>query len=374
MALGVETLYPLESDLFERLVAFRRDRHRHPELSWKEERTANRIEEAVRRLGLEPRRMGGTGVVAEIEGRRRGPIVALRADTDALPVKEETGLPFSSTNVGVMHACGHDGHSAMLLGAAELLLRNGPPPLPVRLIWQPAEETGAGAPALVRAGVLEDVGVIFGGHLDRHFLPGTVIVTDGVVNAAADEFLVEIQGQGGHGARPHEALDAVVVGSLFVTALQTIVSREVNPADPSVVSVGQFTAGTAHNVIAGHARLAGTIRCQSQQNRERLHEAVTRIAHAVGQLHGARIQVEIRPGTPPLINHPRATSVARKAAHQVVGEERVLAMEIANMGGEDFAYYLEHRPGCSVRFGSQVEGREGFPAHSTGRHRSCPRS
>jgi hippurate hydrolase len=353
-------------ELFERLVAFRRDLHRHPELAWQEERTARCIGARLEALGLAPRRAGGTGIIVDVPGASDGPRIALRADMDALPIHEETGLEFASVNEGVMHACGHDGHSTMLLGAAELLVRGPAPPLPVRLLWQPAEENGQGALALIEAGALEGAEQIFGGHVDRRYPAGHLIVTEGAVNASSDAFQIEIRGRGGHGARPHEAVDAVVVGSLLVTALQTIVSREVDPAHPSVVSVGTFHAGTVRNVIAASARLEGTIRAQEYAVRRHLHGAVERIARAIGRLHGAEVDVVIQSGMPAVINTTDMANVARAAAVQVVGEERVQPLHTANMGGEDFAWYLEHVAGAYVRFGGRVDGREGFPAHSSG--------
>lgn len=353
------------SDVFERMIAMRRDLHQHPELSWKEERTAQRVGTFLSELGLAPERIAGTGVVAEIAGRTDGPVIALRADLDALPIQEETGLPFASVNQDVMHACGHDGHTAILAGAAELLLACEPPPVPIRLIWQPAEEKGSGSRALIDAGALDRVGMIFGGHVDRHFRPGVLAVTDGPVNASTDMFCVEIEGQQGHGARPHEGVDAVVVGSLLVTALQTIVSREVDPASPSVVSIGSFKAGSASNVIAGHAILEGTIRAQDRTVRDHLCEAVKRIAQSVGQLHGAKVTMTLGESTPALINPPEPTALARRAAEEVVGHKQVHELRGANMGGEDFAWYLDEVPGCYIRFGAQVRGREGYPAHSS---------
>lgn len=324
----------------------------------------NRITEELIALGLSPRSgVAGTGVLCDVPGQADGPIVALRADTDALPVHEDTGLPFASVHEGVMHACGHDGHTSMLVGAASLLVAE-PPPLPVRLVFQPAEEKGTGALAMIEAGALDGVAMIFGGHVDRHYEPGKLVVTDGPVNASTDTFSIEISGQQGHGARPHEAIDAVVIGSLLVTALQTVVSREIDPARPSVVTVGSFRAGSAPNVIAGRATLEGTIRAQHRETRDHLCRSIERIATAIGQLHGARVEVAIHVGTPPLLNLPGPTELARQAARDVVGEANVGVLHTANMGGEDFAYYLDHVEGCYIRHGAQVPGRESYPAHS----------
>ena len=357
---------PIDPALFERIVKVRRELHQHPELSWKEERTAARICEFLDDLGVAYESgVAGTGIVARIPGRddSRG-CIALRADMDALPIEEETGLPFASANHGVMHACGHDGHSSILLGAISLLLEESELPVPVKLIFQPAEEVAEGALAMIEAGVLDDVAMIFGGHIDRHYPLGTIVVTEGAVNAASDRFRITISGRGGHGGRPHETVDAVVVGSLLVMAIQTIVSREVNPAHPSVVTVGKFEAGTAANVIADHALLTGTIRAQDEDVRLALHKSLERIGASVGQLHGARVEVEIKKGTPPVINPPDTVAICNEAAAMVAGAT-VCEMEVANMGGEDFGQYMKHRPGCFVRFGSVAEGQEPHPAHSS---------
>lgn len=356
----------IESDLFQRLVLLRRDLHQHPELSWQEHRTADQVCQFLDALGIEyQRNVAGTGIIAEIPGNTDGPYVALRADMDALPIIEETGLPFASRSKGVMHACGHDGHTTMLLGAASLLVANDALSAPIRLIFQPAEETGEGAKAMIAAGVLDHVAMIFGGHVDRHFPVGSIAVTDGAVNASSDRFTITITGRGGHAARPHETTDAVVVGSLMVMALQTIVSREVNPAHPSVVTVGRFDAGTAANVIAGQALLEGSIRSQDQDVRESLHRSLERMAKSIGQLHGAAVYVKIDLGTPAVINQPEHADMARRAVSLALGEGKIVKMETANMGGEDFSYYMECVPGCYVRFGTAREGIEQYPAHSS---------
>ena len=356
----------ISESLQSRLVKLRRVLHAHPELSGQEAQTAGTICKFLEELGITHRiGVAGHGVVAEIPGPSGVPCVVLRADTDALPIQEETGLEFASVHNGVMHACGHDGHTTMLLGAAALLSQEKDLPAPVRLIFQPAEEKGTGAIAMIKEGVLDGAGLIFGGHLDRHYRPGTIVVSEGPVNASSDNFLIEIIGQGAHGARPHESIDAVVVGSLMIMALQTIVSREVDPARPSVVSVGQFHAGTAPNVIAGQAKLEGTVRAQDPSVRQQLLNSVRRIAESIAQLHGAKIHIVVAEGTPPLVNHPEMATLARRAAIESVGEENVLPLKTANMGAEDFSYYLEKIPGAYVRFGSQVPGREGYPAHSS---------
>lgn len=357
----------VDAELRERLVAFRRDLHRHPELSFQEIRTAERICQELDRLGISYRSgVAHTGIVAEIPGRGdESKKVALRADIDALPIQEETGLPFASENDGVMHACGHDGHTAILLGAAELLVRDGELPAPVRLLFQPAEERGAGAKALIEEGALDEVSMIFSGHVDRHYPTGTIVTHAGPVNASTDSFRITIRGKGGHAARPHESVDSVVVGSLLVMAIQTIVSREVNPAHPSVVTVGRFDAGTAANVIAGQAELEGTIRAQERSVRDHVIASLKRICESISQLHAAEISMSVSEGVPPVINSPEMADIARRAASEVVGPDNAVPLDTPNMGGEDFAYYLEKVRGCYVRVGAQEEGREGFPAHSS---------
>jgi hippurate hydrolase len=357
----------IPSSLFDGMVALRRDLHRHPELSWQEHRTTDRLAAELDRLGLACLRPLDTGLVADIAGPADVPAVALRADIDALPIHEETGLEFASDVDGAMHACGHDAHAAMLVGAAGLLLSDPEPlPAPVRLIFQPAEEVGAGARAMVEAGALGDVGAIFGAHVDSHFATGVIAVVEGTVNASSDAFRISIRGRQGHAARPHETVDAVVVGSLIVMAVQTIVSREIDPSHPSVLSIGRFEAGTASNVIAGAARLEGTIRAQEPEVRDHLRRSLERVCASVGQLHQAEISFEIDEGTPALVNRPPMLDVARAAAEIAVGPERVRhAMRGANMGGEDFSWYLQEVEGCYVRLGTRPAGAAGLPAHSS---------
>ncbi|MBX6423652.1 M20 family metallopeptidase [Thermosulfurimonas sp. F29] len=351
-----------EEAFFRWLVAIRRHIHRFPEPAFQEEKTAAFIEKKLAELGLRARRVAGTGVLCEIgEGP---PWVALRADMDALPLQEETGLPFASRVPGVMHACGHDGHVAMLLGAARLLARDPPARGGVRLLFQPAEESGGGARALIEAGVLEGVVAIFGGHIDRHFEVGEIAVNEGLICAYTDRFVIRLKGRGGHAAWPHEAVDAVVAGSFLVTAIQALVAREVNPAYPAVVTVGRFEAGTAFNVIAEEARLEGTIRSTEARIRERIHQGLARLVRGVEELYRVAGELEIFEGYPPVINTPRETELAREAARRVVGEKGLVRMPHPSLGGEDFSFYLKHVPGCFVRFGARKKGWEDVPAHS----------
>ncbi len=351
--------------IFPRMVELRRTFHRHPELAFEEEKTAAAIMDELRRLDI-PFEYGGVGggVVGRIEGGGKGaPIVALRADMDALPGEENTGLAFTSQNKGKMHACGHDGHMAMVLGAAALLKAN-PPAGNVILIFQPAEERGGGARVTISSGALEGVSAIFGGHVTRHYKVGEVMVASGTITAHSDGFTIRVKGRGGHGARPHEAVDAVVITGLLIVAVQTLVSREINPAHPSVVTIGKVEAGSAGNVIAEEATLHGTIRTTTPEVRKHIIDGLQRIAKAIGDLHNASIQVEIKEGYPPVVNTEREAEIARRAVLKVLGEEGLVAMDQPSMGAEDFSYYLLQVPGCYVRFGACREGCENIPLHS----------
>lgn len=351
--------------VFPRMVELRRTFHRYPELAFEEKKTALVIIDELQRLGI-PFEYGGVGggVIAKLEnGGKEAPTIALRADMDALPGEEKTGLPFASVNPGKMHACGHDGHMAMLLGAAALLKEN-PPPGNVVFIFQPAEEKGAGAKTIVESGALEGVNAIFGGHITRHYQVGQIMVASGVITAHSDGFTIRVQGRGGHGARPHEAVDAVVVTGLLIMAVQTLVSREIDPAYPSVVTIGKVEAGSAGNVIAESAILYGTIRTTNLDVRDHIINGLKRIATAVGELHNAKVEVEIRAGYPPVVNTVRETEIARRTVLKVLGQKGLAEMDHPSMGAEDFSYYLLHIPGCYVRFGACQQGCENIPLHS----------
>ncbi len=349
-----------------KLITARRLIHQYPELGWQEKHTAETVEAFLDKFKISHRRVAGTGVIADLPGEVDGPVIALRADMDALPIQEETGLSFASRYPGKMHACGHDGHTTILLGAAALLSETSQPPLPVRLLFQPAEELGQGAKAMIEAGALHKVAMAFGAHLDPHYPVGSIVATDGAVNASSDRFTIRIHTNGGgHAARPHEATDAVVVGSLLVMTIQTIISREVNPSHPSVITVGKFHAGSAHNIIARTCIMEGTIRCHDRELREYLKNAIERIASNIGQLHGAQVDTDIEPGTPALVNKPEAVALSREAAIYIVGEAKVWAMDYASLGAEDFAYYAQKVPSSYIRIGSHSPNKEVHPLHSS---------
>ncbi len=357
-------LKPLSVDqtLQSKMVEIRRTLHRYPELAYQEEQTSALIRQHLERLGIDfTSGLATTGVRAEI-GTESGPCVALRADMDALPIDEETGLEFSSSNPGVMHACGHDGHMAMLLGAAELLLKQKLAGKVV-LLFQPAEESGNGAAAMITDHCLRDVDMIFSGHIDTHYPVGRLTVDKGLICSYTNPFTIRILGQGGHAAKPHEAVDAIVVASGLVVNLQTLVSRQINPAHAAVVTVGHFTAGSVHNVIAEKATLEGTVRSAHPETRKRIISGLKRLIRGAAEMCNAEICLTLHDGLPAVVNDDISYGIAREAAVAVVGKENVFSQGYPSLGGEDFAFYQQQIPGCMIRYGAAAEQKAG-PAHS----------
>lgn len=347
----------------------RRRLHRYPELAYREVKTAATVADELDRMGITyTSGVADTGIVATLgpddEEDPTSPCIALRADMDALPLAEETDLPYASLNPGVMHACGHDGHITMLLGAAALLAGQALPGR-VKLLFQPAEESGNGAVRMIDEGVLDQVGMIFGGHIDVHFPLGTFTVDSGLICSFTDPFTITIKGKGGHAAWPHEAIDSVVVASNLIMNMQTLVSREIDPVYPAVVTVGRVSAGTVHNVIAEKAVIDGTVRSAHPDTRQRILKGLQRIIQGISAMSGAEISIRFLDGLPALINDDTAAEIARRAAVELLGEEQVVSQGRPSLGGEDFAFYLEKIPGCLVRFGARIaEGQPG-PAHSS---------
>lgn len=349
-------------DLFEDMRAWRRHFHAHPELGFQEHDTTDFIRALLDEWEVPYSSPLSTATVAHFIGDNPGPVLMVRADIDALPIQEEGQTSYASTRAGVMHACGHDGHAAILLGLAKLLSRNrsrlrGE----IRLVFQPAEElVDGGAAKLVDAGVLDGVTASVGLHLFATRDVGFIDLNDGPYCACDDEFEVVITGKGGHGASPHRTTDALTIAAGLVGQMQTLVSRRIDPVSPAVVSVGSLHAGDVYNAIPGEARLTGTARTLSPQVRDHLQAELVDMVKGYAATHHATAQVTYRRGAPPVINDATAVRFVRPAAEAAVGRERVTAV-LPNMGGEDFAWFAERVPSAFVNIGAGSEGN--FPHH-----------
>ncbi len=338
-------------------INMRREFHMYPELSMKEVRTSNRIKEELTKIGI-PFESIGTGVVATIKGKNEGKTIALRADIDALEVNEIRDVPYKSKNEGVMHACGHDAHGAMLLGAAHVLNDikdefNGT----VKLMFQPAEETAQGAKALIEGGALNGVDEVFGMHVMGNFPSGKIAVGEGPRMASADMFRIKVKGVGGHGSMPNYGVDALVAASAIVMNLQTVVSREVSPMESAVVSVGKLVSGTRFNVIADEAIMEGTTRCFSYEVREQLPAAMERIVKSTAASYRAEAEFEYNFLTAPTINNKESTERAKKAIEKIMSEDAVMEMP-KTAGAEDFSEYLEMVPGTFAIVGTANKDKD----------------
>ncbi|MCU6708974.1 amidohydrolase [Paenibacillus sp. J5C_2022] len=347
IAHSLEQLYP-------KMVQWRRHLHQFPELSFHESATAAWIAERLVAMGCEVvRDVGGNGVVAVIRGTEPGPVVALRADIDALPIQDEKTCEYTSKVAGVMHACGHDAHTATLLAVADHYSRHrhafrGER----RLLFQPAEEvTPGGAIGMIEDGALGGAEAIYGVHLWTPLPYGQAASRAGAFMSAADEFTIDIWGKGGHGGLPHEAVDAIFIGSAFVQAVQSIVSRSVNPVQPAVVTVGSFHAGTANNVIAESCQLKGTIRSFDEEERRRIHKLLEKLLEHTCEMYGATCQLDLRLGYPPVVNEQAEAARFFKVAAELFGRDRAIASEPITVA-EDFAYYLQRLPGCFMFVGA----------------------
>lgn len=348
------------------MVEIRRDLHRHPELGLEEHRTSARVQDLLAELGIEHvGGLAGTGVLGTIRGEAGGTrVVALRADLDALPLEEANDVPYRSTIPGRMHACGHDVHTAILFGAARLLAdRRSTLPGTVKLIFQPAEETVGGARLLVEQGVLENpaVDAIFGLHVDPGMDVGWVGLRYGQRNASSDNLTVTIHGRSCHGAYPAAGVDAIVAAAQVVTALQSVVSRNVDARNSAVVTLGTIEGGTQGNIVASRVRMVGTVRTLDPAIRELVLRRVREVAEGVAAGLGARAEVEIDPSYDPVINHDAMVEVVRRSAGRLLGEERVVVFDRPNMGVEDFGFYLTHVPGAFYSLG--VRNREAGIVH-----------
>ena len=337
----------------EKIVALRRDIHREPELGFDTEKTAEKVLAAIDGLPLDIQTgVAENGIVATLEGEGDGPTVALRADMDALPILEETGLPFASETEGKMHACGHDGHTSMLVGAAHTLsgMRDRLDGT-VKFFFQPAEEGGGGGKVMVDEGVADDVSTIFALHLWPGLPLGKVATKAGPIMAAADAFEMEIKASGGHGAMPHLASDAIAIAAQVVTALQTIVSREVDPVEPAVLTVGEIGAGTAFNIIPDKARLGGTVRTLDADLRREIPARIEELSRGIAKGMRGDVDLDYTFSYPVTVNDEAAADFALGVAEDLFGGESVLQLPNPSMGGEDFAYFLEKVPGAFIWLG-----------------------
>jgi amidohydrolase len=354
-------------ELQPKTVATRRDLHMHPEVAFEEHRTMGVVADRLRELGLEPRTgVGGTGVVAVFDTGRSGPTVLARADMDALPVEDEKDVPYKSTAPGKHHACGHDGHTSVLLSVAEVLTsRRDGLRGKVVFVFQPAEEIVAGAKAMLADGALDGVKVdhVIGLHLSSTDRLGTVAVREGPAMAATDTFRFVVKGKGGHAAYPHDVVDPIVAAAHVVTALQTLVSRETEPADQSVVSVTSFHAGTAYNIIPDEVELKGTLRTFDAGTRQRLRGRVLELAETVARAYRTELQSEWREGTPAVVNDAQAVARLRRVAAGILGEENVIEQRLV-MGGDDMALWLQQAKGVYFFVGTRSGEATAHPHHS----------
>ena len=339
------------------IYAIRRHFHRYPELSFKEFNTAETISEHLDKLGISHKKgVGKTGVVGEITFGP-GPTIALRADMDALPIQEENNLDYKSLNDGIMHACGHDGHMAILLGAANALSKNSKLKKgTVRFIFQPAEEGLGGAKYMIEDGCLDKVDEIYGLHLWNYQLYGEVGIKDGPVMASADLFDIEVSGKGGHGATPQGTVDAIVVASNLVTMLQTIVSRNTNPLESTVLSIGKIKGGHNFNIISDKVHMSGTTRSYTEENRKMIKQRMKEVIEGVSKSFGADIKLNYKDGYPPTVNHSSQVEKVLEAASSIVASGA--KNPYLSMGGEDFSYYLQNKPGCFFFVGSAPNENE----------------
>jgi hippurate hydrolase len=352
--------------MHEELTRLRRDIHAHPELAFEERRTADLVARELAAAGIEVHRgLAGTGVVGVLRAGEGARSIGLRADMDALPLTERNAFAHRSLHDGVMHACGHDGHTTMLLGAARHLARVAGFDGTVYFIFQPAEEGKGGARAMIEEGLFDrfPMEAVFGMHNWPGQEPGRFGVLSGAVMASADEFDIVIAGRGAHAAMPHQGTDAIAAGAALVQALQSIVARNIDPMDSAVLSITQFHAGDAYNVLPERALLCGTARAFSPLVRDALESSLRRVCDGIAAAFGLRIELEYRSGYPPTINHALQTEVCRAVATEVVGAQNVLTDLPPTMGAEDFAFMLQEKPGCYVFIGNGM-GEGGCGLHN----------
>lgn len=354
--------------IHEELINTRRDLHAHPELGFQEIRTSGVVASRLEKYGFEVRTgIAKTGVTGLLRGGHPGPVLAIRADMDCLPIQEENDIPYRSRTAGLMHACGHDGHTAIALAVARVLAsRREDLHGSVKFIFQPAEETLGGAAPMVAEGVLDNphVDAIVGLHLWNSMPVGQIGVLNGPIMAATGNFRVTIKGKGGHGAAPQTTVDPIVAACHCITSVQSVVARNVDPLQPAVVTVGSFQAGSAVNIIPDEATFMGTIRSFNNDVHALLESRTREVVQQVAAAFGCTVEWDYKPGYPVTVNHPDIAEIVRNAARDVVGPEQTVEAE-ATLGGEDFAFFLRERPGCFFFVGSaNSEKGLDYPHHN----------
>ena len=349
------------------MTAWRRDIHSHPELAFGEHRTSDLVAERLASWGIEVTRgIAGTGLVGTLRNGSSPRTIGIRADMDALPMPEANEFEYRSQTPNVMHACGHDGHTTMLLGAARYLAETRNFDGTVHFIFQPAEENGGGGEVMVKEGLFErfPCDMVFGAHNDSSIPIGQMTAVPGAVCANTDDFYIRIKGRGGHAARPHRAVDPVVIGAQIVLGLQTLVARRVDPLDSAVLSTCQFHAGTATNVIPDEATLSGTLRTLKAETRNTMEHLMRELVLGTAAANGAEAEFTFERGYPSVVNDPAAVERAAMAGAKLLGADKVIHERLPGMGGEDFSYMAQKVPGCFVRIG-QADGEKGSkPVHT----------
>ena len=349
-----------------RLIEIRRHLHAHPELSGEEHQTAAYIAGVLSSSGLNVKEaVGKTGVVGELAGSGKDlRTLAIRTDMDALPIQEQRPLDFASTNPGVMHACGHDVHSTLGMGAAMVLSQLSESlPGNIRFLFQPAEEIAQGAKWMVEDGVMEGIDAIYGVHVFPSIPARRVGIRYGALTSAADELEIIIQGESGHGARPHQAIDAIWIAAQVITSLQQAISRTQNPLHPIVLSIGQIEGGRAHNVIADRVKMVGTVRSLHPESHGNLPQWIENIVQGVCQIYGAKCQVDYRRGVPSVHNDQTLTQILESATREAWGDESVQILPEPSLGAEDFSMYLDKVPGSMFRLGVGHQDKHNYPLH-----------
>jgi hippurate hydrolase len=358
------------ADLHKDITEWRRDLHKHPELLYEVHRTAASVADKLKSFGCDEvvTGIGKTGVVGVIKGRAPGPekVIGMRADMDALPIEEETGLPYKSTVPGKMHACGHDGHTAMLLGAARYLAETRNFAGTAIVIFQPAEEGGAGAKAMIDDGLINRFGIkqVYGMHNHPGMPVGQFGIRSGATMAAADHLVIELEGKGAHAARPHASVDTVLVGAQIINQLQSIVARNVDPLEAAVVSICLFQAGTTDNVIPQTATLRGTVRSLKPEIRDLVQKRLQEVVEGTAKLYGAKATVKYNRGYPVLNNHEQQTEFAASVASDIAGKDKVETNVSPVMGAEDFSFMLNERPGAFIFIGNGDSAGLHHPAYN----------